>query len=155
MTEAEANEALERIGRIVESGSEPAPMAFGAESEGGLWDRAWASLESELREAAEALRVFARTENDRVGTVVTDWTADMYCVWEAGVGTAEQGRHLEQFQRDFTGRMRAGYLLAAAVRAALALSRLAAAPLTVVSAARAAWDLVAEVQKLRASMESA
>ena len=155
MTEAEANEALERIGRIVESGSEPAPMAFGAESEGGLWAGAGACVERAWRAAGAAVGVLARTEHDRVGTVVTDWTADMYCVWEAGVGTAEQGRHLEQFQRDFTGRLRAGYLLAAAVRAALALSRLAAAPLTVVSAARAAWDLVAEVQKLRASMESA
>ena len=45
-----------------------------------------------------------------------------------------------------------GYLLAAAVRAALALSQLAAAPLTVISAARAAWDLVEEVRRLRAAM---
>lgn len=154
MTGADANAALERIERIVQFGSEPAPMAFSGESLGVL-DGAWARLETELQEAAEALRAFARTEDSQVGTVLTDWTGDMYCVWAADTCDAERRRHLDQFQRDFTGRLRAGYLLAALVRAAVTLSRLAAAPLTVVSAGRAAWDLVIEVQEFRASMEAA
>lgn len=150
MTEDEANAALERIGRIVESGAEPAPLAFGRMEDG--WDQARAGLEEELREAAEALRAFVRTEDKRVGTVVTDWTGDVYCVWDPGAGAVDRARHLERFQVDFTGRVRVGYLLAAAVKAALALSRLAAAPLTVVSAARAAWDLVEELRRLRAAL---
>ena len=72
MTQDEANAALERIGRIVESGAEPAPLAFGRMEDG--WDQARAGLEEELREAAEALRAFVRTEDKRVGTVVTDWS---------------------------------------------------------------------------------
>jgi formylmethanofuran:tetrahydromethanopterin formyltransferase len=59
---------------------------------------------------------------------------------------------LERFQGDFAVRVRVGYLLAAAGGAALELARLAAAPLTVISAARAAWELVEEVRLLRAAM---
>jgi hypothetical protein len=60
---------------------------------------------------------------------------------------------LERFQGDFTVRVRVGYLLAAAGGAALDLTRLAAAPFTVISAARAAWELVEEVRLLRAALK--
>lgn len=158
MTEVEAAAALKRIEAIVERAStELVSEPFGADS-AGLWDTAWAQLEEELKEAAEAMRAFARTADKQVGTVLTDWTGDMYCVWSAGVGAEARRQHLERFQQDFTGRVRVGYLLAAAVRTALTVSLLAAPPLTVLTAAqaaRAAWDLVEEVQMLRASMDGA
>ena len=150
MTETEADAALARIGAIVREGAEPAPRAFGFMDDG--WDRARARLEEELREAAEALRAFVRCEDGAVGVVVTDWTGDVYCVWGAESGEAERARHLERFQGDFAVRVRVGYLLAAAGGAALELARLAAAPLTVISAARAAGELVEEVRLLRAAM---
>ena len=161
MTEAEFNEALEQIGRIERmeqsEESELAPESFGGDG-GGLWSEAKADMEEELRKAARTLSTFVKTEDKRVGTVRTDLTGDMCCIWAAEAGAAARRRHLEQFQRDFTRRVQAGRLLAAAVRAALAVSLFAASPLGVLSvarAARAACNLVEEVQKLRASLEGA
>lgn len=133
MTQAEADAALARIGEIVREG------AVGV-AEDDL-DRARAALEAELWEAAEALRAVVRCEDGAVGVVVTDGTGDVYCVWADGAGPAERARHLERFQGEVMGRIRVGYLLAAAGRAALALTRLAAAR-----------ELVAEVRLLRAAM---
>lgn len=157
MTEVEAAAALERIARIADAGSELAPMPFGAAEE-GVADGVWERLQEELRAAAEALRAFVRTEDAQVGTVVTDWTGDVYCVWDAGTGAAARSGHLERFQAEFTVRVRVGYVLAAVARTAVGLATLAAPPLTVLSAARAvqaargAWELVEEVQRLRAAM---
>lgn len=136
MTQAEADAALARIGDIVREG------AVGVVEDD--WDRARAALEEELREAAEALRAVVRCEDGEVGVVVTDWTGDVYCVWAAGAGEAERARHLERFQGVVMRRIRVGYLLAAAGRAALELTRLAAA--------RAALELAEEVRLLRAAM---
>ena len=150
MTAKEASAALERIGqieRLETTGSDPEPLAFGAPRT-GVWER----LEEELRSVAEALQVFVQTEDKRVGTVVTDWSGDVFCVWAAGADEAERIRHLERSQVDFAARIRMWAVFAAAVKAAVALSKLAAAPLTVVSAIGAAWELVEQVALLRSSM---
>jgi len=148
MTEAESIEALKRIQSIERFAQEPGAASFGGSQREG-WDEASRRLARAIEEAAERLQAFIRVENPAVGIVSTDWTGDVRCVWNRASGAAERERHLLRFVRDFEFRIRLGQTLAAAVRAAVTISRAAAVPLTALSAIRAAWELVKELEKLR------
>jgi hypothetical protein len=149
VTEAETIDALERIHRIELFAQEPAAVAFGVREWSG-WEEASRRLAQAIEDVAERLRAFIRVDDPAVGIVLTDWTGDIRCVWNGPSETAARQRHLRRFAEEFTFRIRLGHTLAAAVRAALTISRAATASLTAPSAVLAAWELVRELDKLRA-----
>ena len=152
MTEAELFDALERIQGNELLAGEPREGSF-AESPWTGWEEASRRLAEVLENAAEDLRAFIRVTDPAVGIVLTDWTGDVSCVWNGRVNEAAKERHLVQFEKQFQFRIRLGQTLAAALRAALTISRSVEAPLTALSAVHAAWALIRELEMLRAAAQ--
>jgi hypothetical protein len=85
-----------------------------------------------IENAAETLRAFIRVEDQDAGIVLTDGLDR----WKSRVDQAAKEIHLQRFAGEYAFRITLGNTLPA--------------PVTALSAVRAAWELAKELERLRA-----